>query len=576
MSSWAASTRWTWCDPTIIVLSESDVFVTYAHLIVDQATIDPLTPSAADHTSYQQYTSGTTGLPKSVELTNNNFFAMMPVAGQMWGFDSDSVNLLAMPLFHIAVSGWGVVGLFNDGTNILIREVDPAAILNLIPKHGVINVLFVPTVIQFLQIMPNLATTGLSTLRAVMHGASPITEDVLVGCMNALGCDLRQVYGLTETTGVVTQLDLEDHDSGGPRANLLRSADKPVPGTTLRIVDEQANTLPDGEAGEIWVHSPQNLKACSTDPEATAKAFPLGPDENGMGWSATGDAGYLKDGYLFIHDRIKDMIASGAKNIYPAEIDNVLMSHPGVADAPLALPPNADGRVFAAVLAGAVTATAGELSSQRISNDARSFRGATDAARPSKGVPFLEWVEHDPNGAAARLLTDNQQHLANKVEPCEGPRQTCPSTYIRRVIAKFHRLLLIITFALVILGCGADGPGPPLTQSAYATQGNTICEQMNAELDALSIRASQSISPEEGRDLFVQANLISRDALDALFDLSPPTSLVNGRQSLLELVEERRDLIERMHNGEDFFDEITDVNLKFEDEARSIWPNCTT
>jgi hypothetical protein len=144
------------------------------------------------------------------------------------------------------------------------------------------------------------------------------------------------------------------------------------------------------------------------------------------------------------------------------------------------------------------------------------------------------------------------------------------------VIAKFHRLLLIITFALVILGCGADGPGPPLTQSAYATQGNTICEQMNAELDALSIRASQSISPEEGRDLFVQANLISRDALDALFDLSPPTSLVNGRQSLLELVEERRDLIERMHNGEDFFDEITDVNLKFEDEARSIWPNCTT
>ena len=141
------------------------------------------------------------------------------------------------------------------------------------------------------------------------------------------------MYGLTETTGVVTQLDFEDHDSGGPRAKLLRSAGKPFPGATLRIVDEQPNTLLDGEVGEFWVHSPQNLKACSTDPEATARAFPLGPDENGMGWSATGDAGYLKDGYLFIHDRIKDMIASGAKNIYPAEIDNVLMSHPGVADA---------------------------------------------------------------------------------------------------------------------------------------------------------------------------------------------------------------------------------------------------
>jgi hypothetical protein len=138
------------------------------------------------------------------------------------------------------------------------------------------------------------------------------------------------------------------------------------------------------------------------------------------------------------------------------------------------------------------------------------------------------------------------------------------------------RLLLIVTFALVALGCGGDDPGPPLIQGDYATQGNAICEQMNAELDALSVRASQSISPEEDQDLFVQANLISRDAIDALFDLSPPTSLVDDRQSLLDLVDERRDLIERMNNGEDFFDEIIDVNTKFEDEARSIWPSCTT
>ncbi len=319
-------------DPTIIVLGESDTYVTYTDWIADQATIDPLTPSAADDTCYQLYTSGTTGVPKGVELTNNNFFGMMPVASQMWSFDSDSVNLVAMPLFHIAGSGWGVVGLFNGGTNILMRDVDPAAILDLIAKHGVTNVLFVPAVIQFLLMMPNLETTDFSTLRAVIYGASPITEDVLVGGMNALGCDFRQVYGLTETTGAVTQLDFEDHDPGGPRANLLRSAGKAIPGTTLRIVDEQANPLPDGEVGEIWVHSPQNLKAYYADPEATAKAFPQGRDENGTGWFATGDAGYLEDGYLFIHDRIKDMIVSGGENIYPAEIENALMSHPGVAD----------------------------------------------------------------------------------------------------------------------------------------------------------------------------------------------------------------------------------------------------
>ena len=319
-------------NPTIVVLGKSDTHATYDDWIADHATIDPLAPSAGQDTCYQLYTSGTTGLPKGVELTNNNFFGMMATASKMWSFDGDSVNLVAMPLFHIAGSGWGVVGLFNGGTNILMRDVDPAAILDIIPKHGVTNALFVPAVIQFLLMMPNLGTTDFSSMRSVIYGASPITEEVLVGGMNALGCDFCQVYGLTETTGGVTQLDFEDHDPGGPRAHLLRSAGKPVPGTTLRIVDEAGNDLPDGEVGEIWVHSPQNLKAYYADPAATEAAFPEGRDANGLGWFTTGDAGYLEDGYLFIHDRIKDMIVSGGENIYPAEIENAMMSHPGVAD----------------------------------------------------------------------------------------------------------------------------------------------------------------------------------------------------------------------------------------------------
>jgi len=319
-------------DPTIVVLGKSDTHTTYDDWIADHATIDPMAPSAAEDTCYQLYTSGTTGLPKGVELTNNNFFGMMPVASQKWDFDGDSVNLVAMPLFHIAGSGWGVVGLFNGGTNILMRDVDPAAILDIIPKYGVTNALFVPAVIQFLLMMPNLGATDFSSMRSVIYGASPITEDVLVGGMNALGCEFNQVYGLTETTGGVTQLDHADHDPGGPRAHLLRSAGKAFPGTEIRIVDGDGETLPDGEVGEIWVHSPQNLKAYYADPDATDKAFPKGRADDGMGWFATGDAGYLEDGYLFIHDRIKDMIVSGGENIYPAEIENALMSHPGVAD----------------------------------------------------------------------------------------------------------------------------------------------------------------------------------------------------------------------------------------------------
>jgi len=327
-------------DPKIVVLGESETHTTYTDWIAGQASDDPLAPSAPQDTCYQLYTSGTTGLPKGVELTNNNFFGMMPVASQKWSFDSDSVNLVAMPLFHIAGSGWGVVGLFNGGTNILMKDVDPNAILEIIPKYGVTNALFVPAVIQFLLMMPTLNDTDFSSMRSVIYGASPITEEVLVGGMNALGCDFCQVYGLTETTGGVTQLDFEDHDPGGPRAHLLRSAGKPMPGTTLRIVDDQGNELPDGEVGEIWVHSPQNLKAYYADAEATEKAFPLGRDEDGMGWFTTGDAGYMQEGYLFIHDRIKDMILSGGENIYPAEIENALMSHPGVADVAVIGVPN--------------------------------------------------------------------------------------------------------------------------------------------------------------------------------------------------------------------------------------------
>jgi len=352
-------------DPQIVVIGKSEDYPTYTDWIAGHAAEDPMTPSAPTDTCYQLYTSGTTGLPKGVELTNNNFFGMMPVAAEKWSFDADSVNLVAMPLFHIAGSGWGVIGLFSGGTNILMRDVDPAAILTIIEQHKVTNALFVPAVIQYLLMMPHLGTTDFSSMRSVIYGASPITEEILVGGMNALGCDFCQVYGLTETTGAVTQLDAEDHDPGGPRAHLLRSAGKAMPGTQLRIVDDQGATLPDGQVGEIWVHSHQNLKAYFADPDATAKAYPEGRDENGMGWFATGDAGYLEDGYLFIHDRIKDMIVSGGENIYPAEIENALMSHPGVADvAVIGIPDEKWGETVKAIVVR--TPDAGENSDEEL------------------------------------------------------------------------------------------------------------------------------------------------------------------------------------------------------------------
>ncbi len=314
--------------------------------------VDPMLPSEWDDTCYQLYTSGTTGRPKGVELTNRNFFGMLGVMSEAWSFDGDSVNLVAMPLFHIAGSGWGFAGAFNGGTNILLREVNPPEILELIEKHRITNALLVPAVLQFLLATPGIETTDFSSIRSIVYGASPITEDVLVGIMKATGRPFLQVYGLTETTGAITLLSYEDHDPGGPRAHLLRSAGRPISGAEIRIVDTQTEKdCPDGEVGEIWTRSQQNLKAYFADEEATAAAYPEGRDEEGLGWFRTGDAGYLRDGYLYIHDRVKDMIVSGGENIYPAEIENALMEHPGVGDvAVIGVPDEKWGETVKAIL----------------------------------------------------------------------------------------------------------------------------------------------------------------------------------------------------------------------------------
>ena len=306
--------------------------VPYPDWIEDQPATDPAYPSGEDDTGLQLYTSGTTGLPKGAELSNRNIFSIIGPVSEMIGLHSGSVMLHVLPLFHIGGSGVANVGLFMGCTNVVHRDVDPARILADIPGHRVNAAFMVPALLQFLPMMPGASNADFSSLESIVYGASPITEEVLTASLALLECPHTQVYGLTETTGALTLLMPEDHDPGGPRARLLRSAGKPLPGVELRIVDANGRDVAAGEVGEIWCRSVQNLKGYWRDPEATAEAFPEGRDGRGIGWFRTGDAGYMEDGYLFIHDRIKDMIVSGGENVYPAEIENALMAHPSVAD----------------------------------------------------------------------------------------------------------------------------------------------------------------------------------------------------------------------------------------------------
>lgn len=301
----------------------------YEDWLADRPDSDPGYEAAPEEVSLQLYTSGTTGLPKGVMLTNGNMAQALGGANETFGISESTVSLVAMPLFHIGGSGWALAGMSRGGLSVLLREMDPAKLLELVETERITHAFLVPAVLMLLLSTPGIEQRDLSSLDTIFYGASPISEDVLVRCLDVIGCRFSQVYGMTETTGAIVRLDPADHDPRGPRKHLLRAAGKPLPGVELRIVDPESGAdVPAGEVGELWTRSAYNMLGYWEKPEDTARTIVDG------GWLRTGDAGYVDaDGYVYLHDRIKDMIVSGGENVYPAEVENVLLSHPKVADA---------------------------------------------------------------------------------------------------------------------------------------------------------------------------------------------------------------------------------------------------
>ena len=326
----------------------------YDDWVAAHPATDPGHVGAPGDVALQLYTSGTTGLPKGAMLTNGNFATIVTRVAAPWQLDASSVNLVAMPLFHIGGSGWALVGMAAGCRSEVVREAAPDSLLDLIAGRGVTNAFIVPALLQVLCAVPGAAERDYGALRAIMYGASPITDRALTVAMETFRCDFVQLYGLTETTGAVTQLDAADHDPDGPRARLLRSAGRPYPWVEMHVVDpESGEERPRGEVGELWCRSTQNMLGYWNKPDATAAV--LTPD----GWFRTGDAGYMDpDGYVFLTDRIKDMIVSGGENVYPAEVENVVASHPDVADvAVIGVPDARWGETVKAIVVPAPGAT---------------------------------------------------------------------------------------------------------------------------------------------------------------------------------------------------------------------------
>ncbi|HEX5380193.1 MAG TPA: fatty acid--CoA ligase [Phenylobacterium sp.] len=314
-----------------------------------QPDTDPNLPVDPNDIAVQLYTSGTTGRPKGAMLSHLNILggrrraaeAQMP--WNQWG--PDDVSLVAMPVGHIGGTGWGIVGLVNGAKGVVAREFDPFKVLDYIEADGISKMFMVPAALQIVVRQPRAREVDYSRLKYILYGASPIPLDLLRECMEVFGCGFCQQYGMTETCGTIVYLPPEDHDpAGNPR---MRAAGLPMPGVEIKVIDEAGRSVPANAVGEVAIRSVSNMAGYWRLPEATASTL------DGDGWLRSGDAGYLdEDGYLFIHDRVKDMIISGAENIYPAEVESAVYGHPDVAEvAVIGVPDDKWGEAVKAVVA---------------------------------------------------------------------------------------------------------------------------------------------------------------------------------------------------------------------------------
>jgi acyl-CoA synthetase (AMP-forming)/AMP-acid ligase II len=273
----------------------------------------------------QLYTSGTTGWPKGAMLTQGGLAAHNEALLPAYHMDDSTVNLVAMPLFHVGGTSWALGSMYAGGRTIIAREVVPADILRLIKDESVTHAFFVPAVIQMLLAEGDVAeaTAG---LQVIGYGGSPMPAPLMEKTLSTLSTPLYSVYGMTEMSGVFCVLGPEEHRDPD-RRHLRASAGRPLPGSVVRVVDPTTgDDAAAGQVGEFWVKSAQAMAGYWNKPEATAEALV-------DGWLRTGDAGRRdEDGYLFIEDRVKDMVITGGENVYPAEVERVLIEHPDVAE----------------------------------------------------------------------------------------------------------------------------------------------------------------------------------------------------------------------------------------------------
>lgn len=340
----------------VVLIGNGDVPHDFAYetLLESAQPIVPVEPEE-DDAVVLMYTGGTTGLPKGVVIDQRAEMLNFYHCNMVWPLDPEIVYLHQTPMFH-AASMVGVLGAPLGGTSVFAPVFDPARIPLLIKEHNVTMTVMVPTMIGMMLDHPQFDPKNLASLTTLTYGASPMPQALLERLLKLFpNLNIYQGYGMTESSSVLTALMPSDHKKGG---KLLRSAGRAVPGVSLSIQDEMGNILGPNQTGEVCARSGNYMREYWKKPEQTAEVFR-------DGWYHTGDAGYLDEqGYLYLVDRVKDMIVTGGENVYSVEVENALASHPAVAQvAVIGIPDSRWGEAVHAIIVkrNDVTATEEEL-----------------------------------------------------------------------------------------------------------------------------------------------------------------------------------------------------------------------